>query len=225
MSRVTHQPTGSIPVLVLPYTVVPPGAAPYEYEASIALANRDLGFVERVTPLLARLAWTPVERPSFDGVQSAEAVLRAYESALAKGERAEIDEDARTWIEAHGSRQLSQGIARGYDMSDLYIEERLAHEFAGMDVTCRLDGAAWRTIEEPTLAALETLALVEAALAVGGSESSRVWIVRLSDEPYGFRMFRARCWEAVLVDRWLGRHLVLIGVEPQNAAIGYGDDD
>ena len=81
MSRVTHQPTGSIPVLVLPYTVVPPGAAPYEYEANIALANRNLGFVERVTPLLARLAWTTVERPSFDGVQSAEAVLRAMSQA------------------------------------------------------------------------------------------------------------------------------------------------
>ena len=52
MSRVTHQPTGSIPVLVLPYTVVPPGAAPYEYEANIALANRNLGFVERVTRLI-----------------------------------------------------------------------------------------------------------------------------------------------------------------------------
>ena len=110
MSRVTHQPTGSIPVLVLPYTVVPPGAAPYEYEANIALANRNLGFVERVTPLLARLAWTTVERPSFDGVQSAEAVLRAYEAALAEGERAEIDEDAVTWIEAHGSATRERAV-------------------------------------------------------------------------------------------------------------------
>ena len=223
MSRVTHQPTGSIPVLVLPYTVVPPGAAPYEHEANIALANRNLGFVERVTPLLARLAWTTVERPSFDGVQSAEAVLRAYESALAKGERAEVDEDAVTWIEAHGSRQLSQGVARGYDMSDLYIEERLAREFAGMDVTCRLDGAAWRTIEEPTLAALETLSLVETALSLSANESAHAWIVRLSDEPFGFRMFRAPCWEAVLVEGWLGRHLVLVGVKPA-ASLTYRDE-
>ncbi|UJA21648.1 hypothetical protein HJD18_16430 [Thermoleophilia bacterium SCSIO 60948] len=214
MGRAAHQPTDSAPALVLPYTVAPPGAPPYEYEVRIVLAERDLAFVERMTPLLARLAWTTVERPAFDGVQAAESVLRAYESALAKCERAEIDEDAVTWIEAHGSRQLSQGIARGYDMSDLYIEERLAREFAGMDATCKLDGAAWRAIEEPTLAALETLSLVETALSLSANESAHAWIVRLSDEPFGFRMFRAPCWEAVLVEGWLGRHLVLVGVKP-----------
>ena len=92
-----------------------------------------------------------------------------------------------------------------------------------MDATCKLDGAAWRTIEEPTLAALETLSLVETALSLSANESAQAWIVRLSDEPFGFRMFQAPCWEAVLVEGWLGRHLVLVGVKPA-ASLTYRDE-
>lgn len=225
MGRARQQLGGAAeaPVIVLPYTVVPSGAPPYDYDARITLTGCTHGVVERMTPLLARLARTTIERPVFDGVQPAEIVLRAYESALADGERAEIDEDALAWIAAHGSRQLSQGVARGYGMSELYLEERLAHEFAGMDATCRLDGAVWRAIEQPTLAALEMLALVETALSLSTAEPAHAWIVRLADEPFGFRMFRAPCWEAVLVDGWLGRHLVLVGVKPA-ASLTYRDD-
>lgn len=206
-----------VPTFNLPYLIAPDGAPPYAYESRVKLAGANRALVERLTALLARLAWTPVECPTFGGVQTVEDLLDAYERALRQASATVLDDEARAWIDEFGSRRLQQGVARGYDMRELYMEERLEHAFPGLDSTCSLDGARWRAMREPSMTALETLAMVEAVLAVSDG-SARAWIVELEEEPFGFRMFRRPCREAVLVEGWLDRHLVLVGVEPQRVA-------
>lgn len=211
----------TVPAVVLPYAIRPAGGPPYQHVATIPLNNAAVSTMERLTPLIAWIANGERDTPAFDGVQPVEAVVRAYEEQMDASRKLTLEAADRAWIDGHGSRRLQQGVARGFDMHDLYLEERLTAEFPGVDATARLDGAVWRALcSEPTLRALETLGTVEAALALSGDEHSdvRISLVRLAEEPYGYRMFQQRCWEAVLVERWLSRVTVLIGVPPQPVA-------
>jgi hypothetical protein len=208
--------------VVLPYAVA-------DADGAVAMALvLELDGMEPVTT--ARLANVVADAATSTMVphlpsptSDAEALISAYEAArLAR--RASIQEGKtyqatmRAWIENHGSERARRAIARGYDISGIYLAERLAATLPHYEVHVDTPRGAFRRATDPTLEGMQMLDDIESCLLFEPGEMT-FELVSVVGEP-GWIRFLAPVREAVYVRRYLGCHTLLIPVVPRVAPSG-----
>jgi hypothetical protein len=134
--------------------------------------------------------------------------------------KGEFDRLMREWAEEKGSDRLKLGIEDGFRMTAVYLEERIAAEFPGFFAWSeRKPKKPWKSRVGPTETALLGRREVQETLDAAGAalRAEIVWMLEPPEE------MRSASWdtytwdptvtgpaEAIIVDGWLGRY-VLIG--------------
>lgn len=156
----------------------------------------------------------------------------AYNRARA-ATKFDFDQEAERWSSEHGSERLRMGLADGFRMISVYLEERLALEMPGAYAHQPKadEKAMWQSRVAPTELALQLRRAVQDRLdehAPPGQEPAKATIVWMKDIPDPMETstdqrgnyigrhqqgdYEPNYWEdfeAVLVENWLGRyHLI-----------------
>lgn len=130
----------------------------------------------------------------------AEARRAAEEEAKRQGKAAFVAE-AKAWAEEHGSDRLRKGLAQNYDMTRLYVVERVAAEHPGFLIDWKNE-CEWDRRSSPSERALDVAA---------EHDGEVVWLETLPDGAETTE-------EAVVIREYLGRYdLVMPMGDPEEA--------
>lgn len=165
--------------------------------------------------------------------QEWESVALAHHWALKEAEVSFEDEMAQ-WAEEMGSERLKLGLADGFRMTRVYLEERISYEAPGFYALFEEEGKKpiWRPRNGPTEHALQMRRWVQDRLAARAPHADQIpkvtigWIPSedlpsemvdwdLADDYYQ----PPESFEAIVVPGWLGRYTLIgpIGTQEQPA--------
>lgn len=131
-------------------------------------------------------------------------------------------QDRRAWIRAHGSARLRLAAEGGYEHDGIYIEERGAIEYAGLDIFIDRSGTvSWVDRRNPSAAALELERMTQ--LALGAREATAHLAALIVQPTVRFTLFpfrEAESSETLLIRGWLGRFNVFARIAPYGGGDG-----
>jgi hypothetical protein len=141
--------------------------------------------------------------------------------------RGAFEREMRRWAEEHGSERLKLGLADGYRMTAVYLEERLASEFPGFYAWfSRAPEHARKARIGPSEEALKGRREVQMKLdrlREERGESLRAEVVWVTDPPlemmHGWWDREEVPFEAVVVEGWLGRYTLIGPIASEQAPL------
>ena len=123
------------------------------------------------------------------------------------------------WAEQHGSERLRVGLADGYRMVGVYLQERAEHEAGSGFYAWRQEAAPrlWVRRNDPTEDALLLRRQVQARLAAITPddqpilEAEIVWLKQSPEQICDLPLWEQESCEAIVIRGWLD-HYTLVGV-------------
>lgn len=136
-----------------------------------------------------------------------------------------FDEEMKQWAEAMGSDRLKMGLADGFRMTRVYLEERIAHEAPGFYALFQEEGkgSIWNARNGPTEDALRMRRWVQDRLDSHGGfvrhpPKATIGWIKTEDLPSEMidwsELDERYCdpiesFEAIVVPNWLGRYTLI----------------